>query len=111
MPNPATTMEEEDSSSHHSEHTHTEELDWNDFEDNDTSPLDEKRSAELNQNPPRVIAMKVVKKPMWYTDKKGVFRKRRKPNWKVASRKAMKQFLRRGNFVLPPPKKTTDLQK
>ena len=23
----------------------------------------------------------------WYTDKKGVFRKRRKPNWKVAARK------------------------
>ena len=32
----------------------------------------------------------------WYTDKKGVFRKRRKKSWKVAARKSMKNFLFNG---------------
>ena len=80
-------------------------------EQEETPSLHEITGQRLNQKPPTPQSddgvLKSVGKPRWYTDKNGVFRKRRKPNWKVASRKAMKQFLRRGSFVLPPPRKAT----
>ena len=73
------------------------------LQEEDTTPFHENQGQELNKKHPG--------KPRWYTDKNGVFRKRRKTNWKVSSRKAMKQFLKRGSFVIPFPKTSTVLQK
>ena len=85
------------------------------LQEEDTTPFHEKQGQELNKKRPSTLSddgrLKTAGKPRWYTDKNGVFRKRRKPNWKVSSRKAMKQFLKRGSFVVPSPKTSTVLQK
>ena len=107
-------MHDEDPATSHSIDATNKEED-NVLEEEETTPFHEKQGQELNKKHPTPPsdngALKSVGKPRWYTDKNGVFRKRRKPNWKVASRKAMKQFLRRGSFALPTPKKDTVLRK